>query len=93
MWESIKKLFGRVEGGSSKESARNRLRLVLVHDRTLMSPGLMDQLKVDLIAVIGKYLEIDDENIKVEFDKSNSSMAIVASIPVKEVRRQAEQTT
>ncbi|MCR4426564.1 MAG: cell division topological specificity factor MinE [Firmicutes bacterium] len=89
MLEFLARLFGRMETGTSRESARNRLRLVLVHDRAAISPGLMEQLRSDLIEVIGRYMEIDEGNMRVEFDRSDSSVAIVASIPVREVKREA----
>src|SRR5690606_16881259 len=57
------RLFSREEG--SKKAAKDRLRLVLVHDRTSLSPHLLDTLKEDLIQTISKYLEIDTEGLEV----------------------------
>jgi len=83
MWDFISKIFGTTESKNSKESAKNRLRLVLVHDRAALSSGLMEQLRADLIEVISKYVEIDAENINLEFDTSDSSVAVVANIPIR----------
>jgi len=87
MMDFLQRLFGRLEGPSSRDTAKNRLRLVLVQDRATLSPGLMEQLKTDLIEVITRYLDIDESNMRVEFDNSDASVAIVASIPVREVKR------
>lgn len=81
----ISKLFK--EETSSKDRAVERLRLVLVHDRASVSPGLMEALKEELIQVISKYMDIDEEAIEVSLNTSELSAALVASIPVKRIRR------
>ncbi len=89
MMDFLARLFGRVETETSRECAKNRLRLVLVQDRATLSPRVMEQLKSELIEVISKYLDIDEEDMRVELDTSDSSVALVASIPVKEVKRES----
>lgn len=88
MLEFIGKLFGGSEG--SKNKAKERLRLVLVHDRASLSPGLVESLKEELIQVITKYMEIDEEGLEVNFDESDDSVALIANIPVKNVKRNAK---
>lgn len=85
MFDFLTKLFGGSEG--SKNKAKERLRLVLVHDRASLSPGLVEALEKDLIAVISKYLEIDEEGLEVSFDEGDDSVALIANIPVKNVKR------
>jgi cell division topological specificity factor len=58
------KLFSK-ESIGSKEVARERLRLVLIHDRSMISPDLLMALKEDLIEVIQKYMDIDIESLLV----------------------------
>lgn len=87
MLEFISRLFGRESG--SKDVAKQRLRLVLVHDRTSISPQLLDELKNELIKVISNYLEIDEQGLEVNLDSNDNSVALVASIPVKRAKRVA----
>ena len=54
--EFIGRFFGK-ESVNSKDMAKDRLRLVLVHDRINMSPQVLEALKEDLIKVINKYME------------------------------------
>lgn len=75
------------DDSSSKDVAVERLRLVLVHDRANVSPGLMEALKEDLIAVISKYMDIDEEAMEINLNSSEFSAALVANIPVKKIRR------
>jgi cell division topological specificity factor len=58
MFELILKLFGK-ESASSKDIAKERLRLVLVHDRVNVSPQFMEVLKDDMIRVISNYMDIN----------------------------------
>ncbi|TCL70958.1 cell division topological specificity factor MinE [Hydrogenispora ethanolica] len=81
----INKLF---KEDSSKDRAVERLRLVLVHDRASVSPGLMESLKEDLIDVISKYMDIDEQTMEVNLASSERSASLVANIPVKRIRRQ-----
>lgn len=67
--------------------AKERLRLVLVQDRAMLSPGLLDSLKEDLIEVISKYMELDVTGLEVNLESQDQSVALVASIPVKNVKR------
>lgn len=84
--EFISRFFGK-ETPNSKDVAKDRLRLVLVHDRVNMSPQVLEALKEDLIKVINKYMEIDQESIEVSLNAEDGTMALVANIPVKGIRR------
>ncbi len=81
----LNRIFGR-DSSNSKDVAKERLRLVLVHDRASASPELLHALKADLIKVISKYMEIDEVASEVSLDKSESQVALVANIPVKKVK-------
>jgi len=84
--EFITRMFNR-DSVASKNVAKERLRLVLVHDRANVSPQLLQDLKADLIKVISSYLEIDEEALEVNFENSENQVALIANIPVKNVKR------
>lgn len=79
------------ENPPSKEVARERLRLVLVHDRASVSPDFINQLKEDLIKVIQEYLDIDEDALQVSLENEEDSIALVANIPVKGLKRVINQ--
>lgn len=85
MFDFIGRMFG--SSDNSKDKAKERLRLVLVHDRASLSPGLIEALKEELIQVITKYMEIDEDGLEVNLDESDDAVALTASIPVKNVKR------
>jgi len=72
---------------SSKNIAKERLRLVLVHDRSSVSPQLLDNIKEDMIEVISKYMEIDHSGMEVNLNSNEQSVALVANIPVIKINR------
>ncbi|MHB9144088.1 MAG: cell division topological specificity factor MinE [Symbiobacteriia bacterium] len=85
MLDLINRVFGRE--ASSKDVAKERLRLVLVHDRANVSPQFLEMLKNELIRVISEYMEIDDRTMDVNLTTSENSVALVASIPVRRMKR------
>ena len=72
---------------TSKSVAMERLRLVLVHDRAMVSPALLELLKGEMIEVISRYLDIDEESMQVHLSSHDQMAALVASIPVLRVKR------
>ena len=88
MLNLLQKIFGRGASGS-KDIAKERLRLVLVHDRINVSPQLMEVLKEDMIRVISNYMEINERDMEVTLTSTNSSVALTANIPVNRMKRGA----
>lgn len=85
MLDFLQKIFGRDSG--SKNVAKERLRLVLVHDRTSISPQLLETLKAEMIKVISTYMDIDEETLEVNLDSSGNTVALVANIPVRGMKK------
>lgn len=76
----------------SKNVAKERLKLVLVHDRADLSPRFLEMIKTDIVKVISQYAEIDETEIDIKMTKmkkdGNSSpvSALVANIPIVKVK-------
>ena len=85
MLEALMKIFGK-EKKSSREVARDRLRVILIHDRASISPELMDHLKNDLIRVISNYMEITKQDMEINLVNDEDSVALVANIPVSRMK-------
>jgi cell division topological specificity factor len=75
----------------SKDIANDRLKLILIHDRADFSPDFLEMIRADLLEVISKYAEIDTGEIEVRMTKTEeyegSSPALLASIPIKKIKR------
>lgn len=84
---AIREIFRRDEEQESKHAAIRRLKLVLISDRTTVSPHILDNLKSELVEVLSKYMEIDSTRIQINMEKEDNDVAITASLPVKKVVR------
>ncbi|WP_055668334.1 cell division topological specificity factor MinE [Desnuesiella massiliensis] len=75
---------------SSKEVAKDRLKLILIHDRGDLSPQLLEMIKSEILGVISKYVEIDSSDVEIALTRTDStegnSPALVANIPIKNMR-------
>lgn len=88
MLELIQRLFGK-DSSCSKDIAKERLRLVLVHDRVNVSPQLMETLKDDMFRAISNYMDINEKCMEVNLTHTESSVTLVANIPVTSMKRGA----
>lgn len=85
------KLFRRKKE-ESKDVAKERLKLVLVHDRSELSPEILEMMKSDIIRVIKEYAEIDDDSIDIKLtrmkreERESATSALVANIPIIKVK-------
>ncbi|MBN1815215.1 MAG: cell division topological specificity factor MinE [Anaerolineae bacterium] len=66
----------------SGKVAKERLRLVLAHDRAHISPGLLDTLKDEIISVISRHIDIDASSVQVTISQSARESRLVADIPL-----------
>ena len=79
MFDFLSKFF---KPQGSSETAKERLRLVLLSDHLQLAPDVVDALKSDLIAVISKYVEVDVGNCEVNFEQQDRTVAMLANIPI-----------
>jgi cell division topological specificity factor len=73
---------------SSRQIAKERLHLVLVHDRAQISPQLLQTLKDEIIDVISSYVEIDREGVDITITESRYQSRLQADIPLLPRRHQ-----
>lgn len=67
---------------NSKDDACNRLKLVLMHDRSQLSAGQMQQMRDEIVEVISRYVEIDKEALDLCLEAESNTIALVANIPI-----------
>ncbi|MDD2941599.1 MAG: cell division topological specificity factor MinE [bacterium] len=66
----------------SKRTAKNRLQMLLVQDRSGLSSADMDLFKKDLMEVISKYFELEGQDLNIEWQRTDSSTALMINTPV-----------
>lgn len=67
---------------SAKDTACNRLRVVLMQDRTNLTPELMDRMRRELVELLSKYVEMDKEALDLSLEQDGEQVALMLSIPV-----------
>ena len=81
----------------SKSVAKERLKLVLINDRTGLTPKMLEELRVEITKVISKYLDIDEKTLDIQMTNTKSEdgktmvPALIANIPIRKVK--GRQTT
>lgn len=73
----MRRLFRRK---SSRQIAKDRLKILLISDRVNCSAEMMEHIKNDIAKVISKYMKIDTTNMDVQISKT--SPALYANIPI-----------
>jgi cell division topological specificity factor len=87
MIDFLSRFFRREE--TSKTLAKERLRLILMSDRVSLAPDVFDAMKCEMLEVLRRYLEIDERGMDVHFENAERQFALLANIPVREVRTHA----
>ena len=78
------------ETETAKDVACNRLKVVLMQDRTNLSPELMNRMRKELVELLSKYVEMDKEALELGFEQEGTQMALMLSIPVVRAKDEAE---
>ena len=85
LYNKVVNFFNKTDKEDDKESkdvARNRLKLVLMQDRSNLSPEIMKRMRGELIELLSKYMELDRELLDLNFEHEDNQMALMLSIPV-----------
>lgn len=103
MFESIMKFFKKLnkkeekETNHSREAAKERLHLVLMQDRANVSADFLELMKQEIIEVIKKYIDVDEEAIDVRLtnqeneEGTNGAPALYANIPIVNIKNEARK--
>ncbi|MFC1996448.1 cell division topological specificity factor MinE [Chloroflexota bacterium] len=81
MTDFIERIFGR--NRKSANQAKERLHLVLVHDRTNLTTSALEDLKDELIDVISRHIDIDPSAVNIEMSQEGRQQRLIADIPIK----------
>ena len=62
----------------SKDEAKQRLKFLLIHDQVDLTPAQLEAMKVELMDVIKKYVEIDPQNCELKLARGEDSIELVS---------------
>ena len=74
-----------------KDVAKDRLKLILIHDRGDIDPETIDKIRMEILQVLSKYIEIEADDVEIALNRAGSNEegnapALVANIPIKSKR-------
>ncbi|MEA1974290.1 MAG: cell division topological specificity factor MinE [Bacillota bacterium] len=89
MLDIFKKFFSKEP--DSKSIAKERLQLVLVHDRSDCSPELINRIKNDIMKILSEYVDINEKEFDIEISQDrkqgSSKSTLIANIPINRLER------
>lgn len=102
MFENFMKLFKKNNkrealSSSSKETAKERLHLVLMQDRANVSADFLDLMREEIIEVIKKYIDVDEKSMDVRLtnqeneDGTQGAPVLYANIPIVNIKEESKQ--
>lgn len=74
-----------------KQVAKDRLKLILIHDRGEIAPQIIEKIREEILQVISKYIDIQMDDVEISVNRSDddegeNSSALIANIPIKNIR-------
>ncbi|HEY9301149.1 MAG TPA: cell division topological specificity factor MinE [Phormidium sp.] len=89
--EFLEKIFPWTNNTSSRDDVKRRLKLVLGHDRTGLSPQELEEMRKEIIEVISRYVELETEELVFSIENNERSSALIANLPIRRIKKEEEE--
>lgn len=71
---------------ASKDEAKQRLKLLLIHDQVDLPPMQLERMKTEILEVVARYCEIDtEETVDFRLNREDGQVSIYSCVPVRRV--------
>lgn len=77
---------------TSRQIAKDRLKILLISDRVCCSPEMMELIKNDIASVISKYMKIDSTSMDIQImstgtgGRATKTPVLYANIPILDIK-------
>jgi cell division topological specificity factor len=88
----LERIFGKNEGTNpnSRNQVKERLQLILAHDRVALTPQMLEDMRREIMTVVSKYVEIDQESIEISLETDQRTTVMVANLPIRAIKETLE---
>lgn len=89
MNELIDMFFSWNSNKNSRDKAKRRLQLILAHDRASINPAMLHSMREEILAVVARYVEVNQDEMEIELENSDRMTALIANLPIVKFKRSA----
>ena len=72
---------------NSREKAKRRLQLILAHDRASINPAMLHSMREEILAVVARYVEVNQDEMEIELENTDRMTALIANLPIVKFKR------